>query len=621
MLRNKQEKRNDVSIRVLQVITITLMLIFAARLFQLQIIEYETYGPLSLANSIRQENVSPARGLIFDRIGRMLVDNQPIYTITVTPANFDPGTIPLLADYLGMTSETLEDRVQAARRYSWHRPSRLVTDISFHRFSKIQENIWKLPGIGYHVESKRHYPTEIMGSHLFGYLSEVTQQEYRSSRRYNLGDKAGRSGLEFIYEQDLRGDLGARYIRVNALGQALGPFEEGKMGHKPVKGADIYTHIDHDLQLLAEDLMVGKTGGVVAMDPNTGAILALVSSPGFDVDRLSGRIDMNYWLSLNADTTNPLFNRAISSMQPPGSTVKPLLGLIGLDFGIIDPGTTITCRGGFTLGRFYRCTRQHGRQNLVEAIQNSCNTYFFSLMHQAMNRKGLNAWHRHTASFGLGQLTNIDLPHERRGILPDSAYYNTHFGDSRNWGIGDLISVGVGQGTFSSSPLQMAVVASQLANGGYRVRPHIVDRIVYPDGSVTINSHERERIPWIKGEHLRVVQQGMRKAVSEGSGRFYAEISGVEVAGKTGTAQNPHGIDHGWFISYAPYDNPEIAIAVLVENAGFGSISAAPIAGLMMEQYFHGQIRRNWVYEYVKTFTPRERQRAATSDTNGEDNL
>ena len=619
MLRNKQEKRNDVSIRVLQVITVTIMLIFAGRLFQLQIIEYDTYGPLSLANSIRQESVSPARGLVFDRSGRMLVDNQPIYTITVTPASFDPSTIPMLSKYLDIPEEMIEDRVQVARRYSWHRPSRLITDISFHRFSQIQENIWKLPGVGYNVESKRHYPTDIIGSHILGYLSEVTQQEYRSSSRYNLGDKAGRSGIEFMYEQDLRGELGARYVRVNALGQTLGLFEETQMGRTPVQGADLYTHIDYDLQLLAEDLMVGKTGGVVAMDPNTGAILALVSSPGFDLDRLSGRIDMDYWISLNADTTNPLFNRAISSMQPPGSTVKPIMGLIGLDFGIIDPETEVTCRGGFTLGRLYRCTRSHGRQNLVEAIQNSCNTYFFSLMNQTMNKVGLNAWHRHTSSFGLGQLTQIDLPHERRGIVPDSAYYYTHFGGSRNWGIGDLISVGVGQGTFSSSPLQMALATSLLANGGYRVRPHIVDRIVYPDGSMVVHSQEKERVPWIKDEHLEIIQEGMRKAVSEGSGRFYADISGIEVAGKTGTAQNPHGIDHGWFISYAPFEQPEIVIVALVENAGFGSISAAPVAGLMMEQYFHGQIRRNWVYEYVKTFTPREEDNR--NETNNEQPL
>ncbi len=229
MHRINQEKRNTVSIRVLQVILVTSILIITGRLIQLQIIEYETYGPLSLANSIRMESVNPARGLIFDRSGRMLVNNQPIYTVTVTPANFDTGTIPLLAEYLDMDPHLIEERVQAARRYSWHRPSRLVADVNFHSFSKIQENIWKLPGIGYYVESKRHYPTEVKGSHIFGYLSEVTQHEYRSSSRYNMGDKAGRSGIEFIFEQDLRGDPGTRYIRVNALGQALGLFDDDQM--------------------------------------------------------------------------------------------------------------------------------------------------------------------------------------------------------------------------------------------------------------------------------------------------------------------------------------------------------------------------------------------------------
>ena len=606
MLHPKQEKRTTVSIRILQITILTILLIMTGRLIQLQIIEHETYGPLSLANSIRQESVNPARGLVFDRSGRMIVDNQPIFTITVTPANFDSDAIPLLAEYLDLEPELIEQRVDAARAYSWQRPSRLFTDISFHSFSRIQENIWQLPGIGHFVESKRHYPTEAKASHILGYLSEVNREEYLSSNRYQMGDKAGRSGLEFVYENELRGELGSRYMRVNALGQTLGPYEDEQMGESPIKGSDIYTHIDQDLQLLGEDLMEGKIGGLVALDPNSGAVLALVSSPLFDVDRLSGRIDMDYWLALQADTTNPLFNRSISTMQPPGSTVKPLMGLMGLEFGTITPDTEVNCRGGFVLGREYKCTRAHGRQNLVQAIQNSCNTYFFSLMNQNMRQQGLNNWHRHAGSFGLGQISRIDLPNERPGILPDSAYYNTHFGGSQDWGIGDLISVGVGQGTFSASPLQMALLSAQIANGGYRIQPHIVDRIVRPDGTVLSTQPEKERIPWIQQEHLEIVQEGMLRAVTEGSGRFYADIRDVDVAGKTGTAQNPHGNDHGWFISYAPYDNPEIAIAVLVENAGFGSVSAAPIAGLMMEKYFHGEILRNWVYNYVKNFEPEQ---------------
>lgn len=607
--------QNRIKLRVLQVVVAVILLIMLGRLVQLQILDYEKYGPLSVANSLRQEHVNPARGLIFDRSGRILVDNQPIYTITVTPASFRREIIPLLSDYLDMPQDVLLERVQRAQSYSWHRPSRLVSDIRFDQFSKIQENIWKLPEIDFIVESKRNYPTDVRASHILGYLSEVTREEYRASTRYNLGDKAGRTGLEFVYEPHLRGQLGARYIRVNAMGQALGVFDEEQWGHDPDKGSDIYTHIDPELQNLAEELMEGKVGGLVAMDPNTGAVLALVSSPTYDVQRLSGRIDMDYWRSLQNDPSNPIFNRAISTMQPPGSTVKPLMGLVGLEMGIIDPQTTVACRGGFTRGRFYRCTRDHGRQNLVQAIENSCNTYFFWLMVQMMEREGLNAWNRLTGSFGLGRLSGIDLPNERRGILPDSAYYNTHFGGPRDWGIGDLISVGVGQGTFSSSPLQMALMTSIIANGGYTIQPHIVDRVVHDDGSSVVHAFESERIPWVKDEHLRIVKEGMRLAVTEGSGRFYADIAEVAVAGKTGTAQNPHGENHGWFVSYAPYENPEIAIAVLVENAGFGSVSAAPVAGLLMEQYFHGRILRQWVYDYVRNFQPRVEQQDQDEQT------
>lgn len=608
MLHTKENRRAHISIRTLQITIITLLFIMMGRLFQLQIIEYETYGPLSLANSIRQEAVNPARGLIFDRSGRMLVDNQPIYTLTITPASFDTDNIPLLAGYLGICKDKLAQRIQDARQYSWHRPSRLITDIDFHAFSKVQENLWQLPGIGHHVESKRAYPTDIRASHIFGYLSEVTRDEYTRSRRYHLGDKTGRSGLEQIYEKELRGDLGTQYLRINALGQALGPYEGKKMGKSPIKGADIYTHIDSDLQLLGETLMKNKTGGLVAMDPNTGAILALVSSPDYDIKRLSGRIETQYWVSLQADTTNPLFNRAISAMQPPGSTIKPIMGLIGLELGVITPNTTINCRGRFTLGRDYRCLKVHGQQNLEQAIKNSCNTYFFSLMNQLMEKEGLNRWHQYAGTFGFGQLSHIDLPHERRGILPDSAYYERIFGGPLNWGIGDLISVGVGQGTFSVSPLQMALATSQIANGGYRVKPHVVDRVSYPDGTTRIIAPEKEKAEWIKQENLEHIQKGMRLAVTKGSGRFYANIPGVAVAGKTGTSQNPHGNNHGWFISYAPYDEPEIAIAVLMENAGFGSVSAAPVAGLLMEKYFHGQIRRQWVYDYVMTFKPKDKE-------------
>ncbi|MEX2403776.1 MAG: penicillin-binding transpeptidase domain-containing protein, partial [Balneolales bacterium] len=432
--------------------------------------------------------------------------------------------------------------------------------------------------------------------------------EYRSSSRYRLGDKAGRIGLENIYEQDLRGDLGAQYLRINAYGQMLGPYDNNQLDQDPVKGSDIHTALDLDLQSLAEKLMEGKIGGLVAMDPRDGAILSMVSSPQFDISRLSGRLDQDYWIEINSDTTNPLFNRAISTRQPPGSTVKPMMGLIAMNMGIIEPEDEITCNGGYQRGRLYHCTDDHGEQNLQQAIKNSCNTFFYRIMDLMMQEQGLDKWHDMATEFGLGRHNHIDLPYETSGILPDSSYYNRVFGE-RLWGIGDLISVGIGQGSFSASPLQMAVSVSVIANNGSRVRPYIVKRIEHPDGSSSVNQPELNEVSWLQNDdNLKVVQKGMRDMITDGGGRFYANLPDVEVAGKTGTSQNPHGENHGWFIGYAPYDDPEIAIAVLLENAGFGSISAAPVASLIMEQYFSGEIERQWVFDYVLNFEPRSKR-------------
>lgn len=598
-----RKRRIKVSIRILQITVFSIFMIIIGRFVQLQILEFDKYNPMSQANSIHQERINPARGLIFDRNGVLLVDNEPIYTITITPINFKRENIPLVAELLSISEEDVENRLRVAQSYSWRRPSRLFTEVDFNTFSKIQENIWQIPGIGHLIESKRNYPSEVVGSHIKGYLSEVTEQEYRSTRHYRLGDRTGRIGLERIYEEQLRGESGSQYQVVNAFGQAIGPYQDGIHDAHPIKGGDIYTTIDYELQKLAEKLMKNQIGGLVAMDPRNGEILALVSAPMFDISKLSGRLDREYWASVNADSTTPLFNRAISTMQPPGSTVKPLMGLMGLELGLITEEDVVVCRGGFTRGRLYRCTGEHGRQNLVQAIKNSCNTYFFSLMNQMMIHFDLNTWHKLASEFGFGHRNNIDLPFETRGILPDSAYYDRAFG-VRQWGVGDLINLGVGQGTFSASPLQLALMTSEIANNGYKVRPHLVNRIVFDDGTQSIIEPEISKVSWVKDEHLKIVQEGMRKAVTEGSGRFFANLRDVEVAGKTGTSQNPHGQNHGWFVSYAPYDEPEIAIAVLMERSGFGSTSAAPMAALLMEQYFYGEVRRQWVLQRMLDFVP-----------------
>lgn len=612
-MRYRRKQRTQTSIRVLQVVMVGLSLLILGRLIQLQIIDYDTYSPLSRENSLRQKIINPARGLIYDRNGKLIVDNEPIYSITITPTSYDKSNTTLLARLMEVPVEDVRKRVKEAQAYSWYRSSRLFTEVDFQTFSVIQENIWRLPGIGHQIESKRHYPVDSMrASHVLGFLREVSEKEYIQSDQYNLGDKLGKSGLEMVYENQLRGTMGIEYMRVNALGQSLGPFDEGAINEAPQKGSDLYTTLDTGLQLLAEDLMKGKRGAVVAMEPNDGSILVLVSSPQYGIRHLSGRIDSGYWQSINADTANPLFNRAISGRQPPGSTFKPLMALMGLEMGIITPQTEIESPGYYDRGRIYQDLADPGTYNVIKAIENSSNTFFLWLMDQIALKKGIDRWHELASSFGLGRINGIDLPYEITGILPDSTYLNRVLGED-NWGIGDQLNLGIGQGFISVSPLQMALIASEIANGGYRVQPHLVKQIKTPDGRILQTNPLKQKISWVDDWQIEVVKSGMRRVVTNGSGRYYANLDSVEVAGKTGTAQNPHGRDHGWFIAFAPVTDPQIAVAVLVENGGFGSISAAPIASLLIEQYLMGEIKREYVYRYVKNFKPRD------TDTNNDD--
>jgi penicillin-binding protein 2 len=592
------------SARILQAVILLVWLVMFGRLIQLQIIDYEKYAPISKQNFIRQDFVNPARGLILDRNGTIIVENEPIYSVTINPISFDMSKTTLLAELLKMDEEDVLNRITQAQQYSWFRTSRLFTEVSFDVFSNIQENIWQLPGIGHQIESKRHYPLPLRASHTLGYLREASLEEYRSSDRIRLGDKIGKSGIEMVYEEYLRGELGTQYNRVNAFGQALGLYDDSDLNQPPTKGLDVITTLDADLQALSEKIMENKRGGLVALDPQTGEILSMVSSPQYDLSRLAGRLDSEYWAQINFNPDTPLFNRAISSRQPPGSTFKPFMGLIGLHLGLITKDTEIYNSGAYYRGRAYRDLADPGDYNLERAITKSSNTYFFWMMDRIATRGYLNQWSELSKDFGMGRRNFIDLPHETAGIMPDSTYMNTNFGE-RRWSIGDLMSLGIGQGMVSVSPLQMAVATASIANGGYRVQPHIVRGIVDMDGTISYTDPVRERIGWIQDDHLQVVQAGMRGAVTDGGGRWYANLPDVQVAGKTGTAQNPHGENHGWYIAYAPYDNPQIAIAVLIENAGFGSISASPVASLVIEQYLKGEIERQHVLDYVLNFNPR----------------
>lgn len=597
--------RTRTSIRALQFIMLGLCLIVLGRVFYLQIIQYETYSVLGEENSIRQEYVNPSRGLIYDRNGALLVDNEPIFTITITPANFDRNDIGLLAELLGVADSVITQRVDEAQRYSWYRTSPLLTDVDFNTFSLVQENLWQLSGIGHEIDSKRHYPANVNASHLFGYLREANREEYETSTDLRLGDKIGKSGLELIYEEKLRGDLGVEFLRVNALGQSLGTYEGERTGSNPLQGDNIITTIDAELQSFAEELMQGKSGAIVAMNPNNGEILALVSSPQYDVSRLAGRLDRDYWVEINTDSTRPLYNRAISSRQPPGSTFKPLMGMIGLHLGHVTEETIITNRGGYQRGRLYKDIAPLGDYDLEKAIAYSSNTYFYALMDKIASAGQLNEWQDLVQEFGLGVPNAIDLPSANQGIVPDSAFLDRWFG-VRQWGLGDLINLGIGQGVLSVSPLQIAQMTSSIANGGYKITPHLVHSVEKGTGAVELMPITYEKINWVKPEYLEIAQNGMRRVVQEGSGRFYAKTDLIEIAGKTGTAQNPHGFSHGWFTSFSPVEDPQLVVTVFLENAGFASTSAAPIAALLHEKYATGEVNRQRVYNYVMNWVPKE---------------
>lgn len=610
---NRRKTQNiQMSVRILQGIIVLGLLVTIGRMFQLQILDHEEYAPLSRQNSIRMDIVNPARGLIFDRNGKILVENQPIYSITITPSKFDKKNIQLLSDILQVDAELILERVTESQEYSWHRPSRLFTEVPFEIFSVIEENLWRLPGIGHQIESKRNYPLDLSASHILGYLREADPQDFEQMEDLRLGDRIGKSGIEMVYDQFLRGEKGMSYLRVNAYGQALGAFDNGNLNASPKKGANLVTTIDADLQALAEELMVNKTGGIVALDPNTGEVLTLVSAPNYDLEKLSGRMDREYWQSVNVDSLKPLYNRAISSRQPPGSTFKPFMGLYGLHSGLITPEMEITSTGSYIRGRAYGDLADPGQYNLNKALAKSSNYYFFWMMDRIATNGGLDDWSERIRDMGMGPQNNIDLPFETRGIIPNTEYMNLNFGD-RYWGVGDLMSMGVGQGMVSVSPLQMAVATSIIANGGYKVQPHLVKEIHHSDNRINYTQPYKERIEWIKPSYITAVSRGMREVVTDGSSRWFTDIKEIPTAGKTGTSQNPHGENHGWFIAYAPYDNPQIAIAVLTENSGYGSISAAPIASLLIEKYLSGELNRAYVLNHVLNYEP------PSDDTDEED--
>ncbi|MCS7297875.1 MAG: penicillin-binding protein 2 [Bacteroidia bacterium] len=555
-------------------------------------------------NTVRRVEVIPPRGILRDRKERIWVYNVPFFNVFVTPKEISGVDTARLAQIFGLSSNVLAHKMEQARQFSRSKPSLLVRYVSLPRYANLMEQSWRQTGFSAQaLHSRRYlYPT---GAQFLGYLSEVTPQEIAESEgRHTPGNLIGRSGIERQYERLLAGRKGYRYIVVDAMGRELYPYQEGKHDIPPVRGADLTLSVDVELQQFAESLFYGKAGALVAIEPATGEILCAVSAPTYDPNLLSGEEMPFHWQKLQSMPRFPLYNRAIQAMYPPGSTFKLLNALVALQESTLTPAFIYPCAMGYLRnGGKPACHAHTAPLSLVSAIQHSCNAYFASvytdfLHHPRFGRVGFayERWREYMMYFGVGRRLGIDIPSEKPGVLPTRSYYDKIYGHDR-WNAFTIISNSIGQGEILMTPLQMANAMCIIANRGFYIQPHFL-RQVHGQVSRPVSYFDTIVVP-IRPEYFEIVIEGMRLAVEAGTG-YSAYLPGLGLCGKTGTAQNPHGRDHSLFVGFAPIDKPQIAIAVVVENAGWGASWAAPIASLVVEKYLKGTISRPHLLQYIK---------------------
>ena len=567
--------------------------LLAMQLIRLQIINQDEAHEVSRGNALRTLRVSPARGAIYDRNGVLMVYNEPTYTVTLTPRYFDPSGTELLARLLDLPDSTVAAKLSAARGWSSYRPTRAFPDVPFARYSRIQENSFKLPGVGKEVGQKRRYFTKVRAAHALGYVGEITQSELDSDdfgAEYRPGDLLGRTGVERAYESHLRGIPGSALKVVNVYGMEVKSYIDGQEDKAPLSGYDIHLAMDLGVQALAESLFVGKRGAAVALDVSTGGIIALVSMPDFEPAIFSRTLELDAWRQLSDNPDKPLYNRATMNRMPPGSTWKPLMALMALSEGLITTdgaNGVVFCPGYHPVGngRIFRCPGVHGQQTVLQAIKNSCNTFFFEMA----RRMDVTTFKRYANMFGFGLRAPTDIREQTPGLIPDSSFFNATY---TQWGIGTTMNLGIGQGDMGVTPLQLARYAATVANGGLLHAPRLV---TYLENAETGHRIEPpglpgpERIP-INEDYFELVREGMRLVMEQGSGSL-AQIPSIASGGKTGTAQAPGAMpDHSVFIMFAPFEDPQIAVAVQCENAGSGSECAAPIASLLAERFLKGEL-------------------------------
>jgi len=594
------ESRKYVFLGIIVIVSLS----FVARLFYLQVIDKD-YQQFAKQNILQKRILYPPRGLIYDRNGELLVSNQTVYDLMVTPSKIKSFDTSALCNLLDLERETFEQKLQEARNYSYYKPSVFLKQVSVETFGNLQERLWEFRGFFPRPRTTRKYPNSI-GAHMIGYLGEVSQEDISQSDYYMMGDLKGISGLEKEYNRALRGQKGIRNVLVDVMNRNKGSYLGGDLDQPSQPGKNLITTLDAELQAYGEKLMKDKVGSVVAIEPETGEILAMVSSPTYDPNLLVGRKRANNYPELVQDPLKPLFNRAVTASYPLGSTIKPLQALIALDEGVVTLNETYTCRNGYhTQGISIRCHQHENPVDLPYSIETSCNAYYCNVFRKVVDQDtfestaaGYSNWKKHVEKFGLGKELGIDLPTEKVGSLPTTNYYNEIYGKGR-WKSPTVLSLAIGQGEIGATCLQMANYTASIANKGYYVTPHLVSSI---RSDTTNYLQYSKQQTGIDSSHFNPIIEAMYQVVESGTGRYYGKVEDLKISGKTGTAQNPHGEDHSLFIAFAPKDDPEIAVAAIIENAGYGSTWAAPTNTLMIEKYLTdtiGSSKRKWIEQRV----------------------
>lgn len=586
-----------------QAVIVVAAFVLIAKLAQLQLID-DRYKSQAQATTISREVEYPSRGLLYDRKGRILVHNAPQYDLLVTYRLLNPNMdTTTFCGLLGITKEDFIMRLDKDwkdKRFSKHVPFYFIKNIPADVFQRFQEHLYEFPGFTPQVRFYREYPHH-SAAHILGYINEVDEKVLQdSSDTYALGDYIGVSGIEKSYEKILRGTKGISITLRDNKGNKIKTLSQG-INRPPISGKDLTLSIDLKLQEYAEHLFQNKTGALVAIEPKTGEILAMVSAPGYDPNILAiNRRDKNVLQQLQTDSLKPFYNRPIMASYPPASIFKPAVALIALQEGAIRPNTSVSCPGYYKYEEFrYGCHHHPKPWNVKIAIEYSCNSYFFQAFRNIIEQfgfehhdAGLDVFVDYLYDFGFGHRLGIDLEGEASGFIPTSKFYDKLYPQYK-WKSTYIMSIGIGQGELLLTPLQMANAACIIANRGKYIPPHFIRRIGNEDEGLP-EKYKNYNLVQIDTSYFTPVIEGMKWAVQSGTAQR-GRIPGIEVCGKTGTSQNPHGKDHSVFFAFAPEKNPEIAIAVIVENAGFGGAVATPIASLVIEKYLSGAIKRKYL--------------------------